>query len=192
MNRQNSLLRRKIARVMCEAVHIHQAKTGDRLEDVADALGISTGHLHNVMVAERDAPLPADLVVRMARELGDFSVLEALGDLCEVGRERSGVSVVAAVTEAGEVGQIAMALVGDFLRAVADGVVSREELAGLEVSAPRVSAALAGLVGLAGRMARGGCAPRAGSLAEAEEFNAKAQRGEGAKEEGERMGRGGR
>lgn len=179
MDRKNLLLRRRIARLVAGAVHRHQAETGDRLEDVAEAVGVSTGHLSNIMKAERDAPLPADLVVRLSRDLEDRSVIAGLCELCGGEFVAAGPADGAPRRElleaAGEAARAGAGVVAEFLQALGDGVVSAEELEGLELSAPAAAAAISGLVGLAraaqatasrGRFA--GQGGRAATMAEAD------------------------
>lgn len=172
MDRKSLALRKRVARLFAAAVHRHQGESGDRLEDVAAVLGISGGHLHNLMVAERDLGIPADLVVRWSREFGDHSVIAGLCGLCGgefvpgalflPGRE-------AVLRAAGEAGVDAAGVVAEFLGAVADGVVTREELARLEESVPHAAAGLGALVGVARGLRTAGSFQRAASLAEAEQ-----------------------
>jgi transcriptional regulator with XRE-family HTH domain len=78
--REKSHIFRSLAAAFKQVVNQHCSETGDTEDDVADALGVAKSYLNNMLNGH--APIPADVLVRATRALGNRHAIEVVGHLC--------------------------------------------------------------------------------------------------------------
>ncbi len=164
---RTSLLRRRLAGILQKSVEQHCRATGDRLEDIADGLGISPQYLANILHCHRDAGCPLDVAIRIARLLGDQTIIQAVVDAARP-EDRGQTSVADVLKSCRESMSATDAAIQQALISIEDGKVTRDEVSRLEYLVPTAAAQLESLLSALKRMQSGRA--RAATMSEAEDM----------------------